>query len=83
MEGGREGGRDINPIMLAVPHILTNLPNRVSMKMKGWQMIEFNYVLPEFCQIIKMPIQCILAYPNLAYPNPRISEQPKAGLYYS
>ena len=25
-------------------------------------------------------IQCILAYPNLAYPNTRISEQPKSGL---
>ena len=26
-------------------------------------MIEFNYVLPEFCQIIKMPIQCIIKMP--------------------
>ena len=30
-----------------------------------------------------MSIQCILAYPNLDYPNPRISEQPKAGLQYN
>ena len=39
-----------------------------------------------FCTLIgKRPIllQCILAYPNLDYPKPCISEQPKAGLYFS
>ena len=30
--------------------------------------------------LYSMNVQCILTYPNLDYPNPRISEQPKAGL---